>query len=124
MPSFLTDGGLCMAGHTMGLLSAKRLGLYLQCEQVVLEQALTCQQQLAVQGICKRLGEILLERRIVSRDILWKALQAQRRDRLRNCAVFADLDERVLAVLCELVEERGIPAGEEFIHQDDIGDRF
>src|SRR5437764_12495523 len=119
MSSFLTGGGLGMAGYSMGLLSSKRLGLYLGCEQMVLDQALTCQQQLAVQGIGKRLGEILLERRVVSHDTLWAALQAQRRDRLRSCAVFADLDERDLEVLCGLVEERGIPAGEEFIHQDD-----
>src|SRR5437899_1299589 len=112
-----------MPGHTPELLSSKRMGLYLGCDQEVIDQALACQRQLAAQGLRKRLGEVLLERRIVSRDTLRTALKAQRLDRLRSCSVFAGLDERELETLCGLVEERSIPAGEEFIRQDDMGDR-
>ena len=112
-----------MPGPTAELLKAKKIGLYLGCDPAVLAQALTWQQQLAAQGIHKRLGEVLLERRLVNRDTLWTALQAQRLDRLRSCAVFAGLDEPELEVLCGLVEERSIPAGAEFIRQDELGDR-
>src|SRR5712691_3223466 len=107
-----------MSSQTEELLKAKRIGLYLRCDPTVLDQALACQQQCAAQGRHKRLGAILLEWRMVSRDTLWTALQAQRLDRLRSCSVFAGLDERELKALCGLVEERSIPAGAEFIHQN------
>ena len=48
---------------------------------------------------------------------------AQRLDRLRSCSVFAGLETHELKALCECVQERTIHAGEEFIRQDDIGDR-
>src|SRR6185503_5400053 len=86
-------------------------------------QALACQQRWMAQGIHKRLGEILLELHIVSVNTVWAALQAQRLDRLRHCTVFAGLDAHELAALCEFVQERSIPTGEEFIREDDIGDR-
>ncbi len=112
-----------MAEQATELLRAQRIGLYLGCDPTVLSQGLVWQQQLAAQGRHKRLGEILLERQMVSRDTLGAALQAQRLDRLRRCAVFAGLDAQELATLCGLVEERSIPAGEDFIRQDDVGDR-
>src|SRR5262245_45319414 len=59
----------------------------------------------------------------MSDDTLWTALRAQRLDRLRSCAVFAGLKTNELKALCECVQERTIHAGEEFIRQDDIGDR-
>ena len=59
----------------------------------------------------------------MSNDTLWTALRAQRLDCLRRCAVFAGLETHALTVLCECVQERTIHAGEEFIRQDDIGDR-
>ena len=48
---------------------------------------------------------------------------AQRLDRLRSCSVFAGLETHELKALCEFVQERTIHAGEEFIRQDDRGDR-
>ena len=112
-----------MLGQAMDTAQLKRIGLYLGCDRAILDQALVWQQQWAAQGLYKRLGEVLLEQRLVSRETFWAALQAQRLDRLRHCAVFAGLDERELKALCALVEERSIPAGEEFIRQDEIGDR-
>jgi len=112
-----------MAEQAAELLRAQRIGLYLGCDPAVLSQGLAWQQQLAAQGSHKRLGEILLELQMVSRDTLGAALQAQRLDRLRRCAVFAGLDAQELTTLCGLVEERSIPAGEDFVRQDDVGDR-
>lgn len=112
-----------MPGQAMAAPSPKRLGLYLGCDQAILDQALARQQQLAAQGRFKRLGQVLLELRLVSREALRTALYAQRLDRLRHCAVFAGLAEHELRALCELVEERTIPAGEEFIRQAELGDR-
>jgi Cyclic nucleotide-binding domain len=112
-----------MAEQAAELLRAQRIGLYLDCNPAVLSQGLAWQQQLAAQGSHKRLGEILLELHMVSRDTLGAALQAQRLDRLRRCPVFAGLEAQELTTLCGLVEERSIPAGEDFIRQNDVGDR-
>jgi CRP-like cAMP-binding protein len=110
-------------GHTAELHGVEKIGAYLGCDPALLDQALARQWQWAAPGLRKRLGELLLELQLVSSDMFWAALRAQRRDRLRKCAVFAGLEPHELAALCEFVQERSIPAGEEFIRQDDIGDR-
>jgi CRP/FNR family transcriptional regulator, cyclic AMP receptor protein len=114
---------LAMTGPTAELHSAGKIGAYLGCDPALLDQALTCQQQWAARGLRKRLGELLLELQLMSGDTLWTALRAQRLDRLRSCAVFAGLETHELKALCEFVQERTIHTGEEFIRQDDIGDR-
>ncbi|HEY5866208.1 MAG TPA: GAF domain-containing protein, partial [Candidatus Tectomicrobia bacterium] len=112
-----------MTGQTAELHSVKKLGAYLGCDPEALDQALATQQRWVAQGLHKRLGEILLELQLVSGNTIWAALHAQRLDRLRHCTVFAGLDTPELAALCDFVQERSIPTGEEFIQQDDIGDR-
>ena len=112
-----------MTGHTALLQSVKKIGAYLGCDPALLDQALVWQQHWTAQGLHKRLGELLLELQMVSADTVWAALRAQRLDRLRHCTVFAGLATLELAALCEFVQERSIPAGEEFIRQDDLGDR-
>ena len=114
---------LAMTGPTAELHSAGKIGAYLGCDPALLDQALARQQQWAARGLRKRLGELLLELQCMSDDTLWTALRAQRLDRLRSCAVFAGLETHELEALCEFVQERTIHAGEEFIRQDDIGDR-
>ena len=114
---------LAMTGPTAELHSAGKIGAYLGCDPALLDQALARQQQWAARGLRKRLGELLLELQLMSGDTLWTALRAQRLDRLRSCAVFAGLETHELQALCECVQERTIYAGEEFIRQDDIGDR-
>src|SRR5262249_45719840 len=101
----------------------EKIGAYLGCDHALLDQALAWQQQWAAQGLRKRLGELLLESQLMSGDRLWAALRAQRLARLRKCAVFAGLETHELEALCEFVQERSIRAGEEFIRQDDRGDR-
>jgi len=114
---------LAITGLTAELHSVGKIGAYLGCDPALLDQALVWQQQWAARGLRKRLGELLLELQLLSGDILCAALRAQRLDRLRKCAVFAGLETHELEALCEFVQERSIPAGEEFIRQDDIGDR-
>jgi hypothetical protein len=114
---------LAMTGPTAELHSVGKIGAYLRCDPALLDQALAWQQQWAARGLHKRLGELLLELQFMSPDMLWTALRAQRLDRLRSCAVFAGLETHELKALCECVQERTIHAGEEFIRQDDIGDR-
>jgi CRP-like cAMP-binding protein len=114
---------LAMTGHTAELHGVEKIGAYLGCDPALLDQALAWQQQWAARGLRKRLGELLLELQLLSGDLLWTALRAQRLDRLRKCAIFAGLEAHELEALCEFVQERSIPAGEEFIRQDDIGDR-
>ena len=112
-----------MTEHPAELHGVDKLGAYLGCDPTLLDQALAWQQQWAAQGLRKRLGELLLELHLISSDLLWAALHAQRLARLRQCAVFAEIETHALEALCECVQERSIRAGEEFIRQDDIGDR-
>jgi len=112
-----------MVEPTAELRSPKRLGLYLGCDPAALDQALLSQQQWAAQGSWKRLGEVLLASQLLSREVLWQALQAQRLDRLHQCTICAGLAQSDLLSLAALVSERSIKAGEEFIQQDTIGDR-
>jgi adenylate cyclase len=114
---------LAMTGPPAELHGVDKIGAYLGCDPTLLAQALAWQQQWAARGLRKRLGELLLELQLMSGDLLWAALRAQRLDRLRKCAVFAGLETHELEALCECVQERSIRAGEEFIRQDDIGDR-
>ncbi|MGE3540838.1 MAG: GAF domain-containing protein [Candidatus Tectimicrobiota bacterium] len=107
----------------LSLSKQKKLGCYLACDPKHLAQALALQHMLATQGSVQRLGTILIEQQSISRDDLLQALQAQRLDRLRQCPVFAGLAEQDLAALSTLVGERSIPAGVQFIQQDELGDR-
>lgn len=114
-----------MPGETLEfpLSKHKKIGCYLGCQPALLAQVLTWQHQLATQGTHKRLGDLLLERHLVSRETLWQALQAQRLDRLRQCSVFYGLEEHELVTIAALVAERSIPSGAQFIWQDELGDR-
>ena len=110
----LAGEDLAMTGHPAELHSIKKIGAYLGCDPGLLDQALAWQQHWAAQGLRKRLGELLSELQLMSGDTLWAALRAQRLDRLRQCAVFTGLETHELEALCEFVQERSIPAGEEF----------
>ena len=107
----------------LSLYKPRKLGCYLPCDVRLLEQALAAQQQLSGQGISKRLGAILREQQSISREAFWQAIQAQRLDRLRQCRVFTGLLEHELSSIGELVKEHSIPAGVQFIRQDEPGDR-
>jgi len=71
-----------------------------------------------------RLGEVLLEGKLISRVELRAAVQAQRVDRLRGCALFASLSESDLVRLSEVFEEVTCEDGEVLIEQDEADDHL
>jgi adenylate cyclase len=89
-----------------------------------LDQVLELQRQLAERGIHKRLGELLLELRNVNPEALVAAVTRQRQERLQNCRVFRRLSSEELAAISDLVQEKSLSAGEEFICQDTPGTCF
>lgn len=104
----------------MDATEAMKIGQYLACDDEVLERALARQQQLSGEGVSKLLGEILLEAQVVTPQALHTAVQAQRLNRLQGCPVFSGLSPDNLSAVSELVHERSLVAGDEFMRQDDL----
>ena len=102
----------------------RRIAEYLQCDPSLVEQALTVQKELVEKGTKKQLGEILLEMEAISREDLMGAVRDQRHDRLRSSLVFAALSDEELKELTQLVGEKSVSAGEEFIEQNESGSCF
>lgn len=102
----------------------QRIGEYLCCEPETLQEALLRQTELAGEGTRKRLGEILLEMGAVSREDLLTAVHQQRRARLQSCPVSVGISDEELKTLTSFVAEKSLGAGEEFIHQSEMGDCF
>ncbi len=94
----------------------------MQCEQEVVEQALSHQRELVGTGVQKHLGEILLEMEAISREDLIGAIHGQRLDRLRTSPVFSGLEDEELKDITGFVGEKSVSAGEEFIRQGEMGD--
>ena len=102
----------------------KKIGYYLKCDVDLVSQGLSLQRRLASMGIKKRLGEVMLESQIISPDSLKEAIYSQRLDRLRMCRLFSGLTDDELLKFCDLVQEKDVAGGEEFINQDSTGDCF
>ena len=66
----------------------------------------------------KHIGEILVDDGTISRDELDAAIRRQRKDRLRACPVFSTLTETELSALSSRFREITVPAGDQFIIQD------
>ena len=98
----------------------KRIGDYLACSRPLLQNAVKKQgQELKRASKTRPLGEILFEDGYVSRDELDAAIQAQRRDRLRRCPVFATLSDMELSAISTRFTEVSVPPGLQFIIQDE-----
>ncbi len=65
----------------------------------------------------KRLGEVLLEHRLITPEELEASLRAQRVDRLRSCSLFADFPSEALAKLSDAFEEQTLEDGELLVRQ-------
>ena len=102
----------------------KKLGYYLACGIDLISQGLSLQNTLASRGTKKRLGEVLLESQAISQDSLNEAIHRQRLDRLKICRLFSGLTDDELLRFCDLVQEKSVAVGEDFIHQDTSGDCF
>jgi len=103
---------------------AWKIGRYLGLRRSQITRVLDRQTKLASQGIRKRLGELLLDAGIIKPQDLERALGRQRLRRMRTVPVFSTMDKRMQGVLCNLIDEVIVPAGEEFIRQDTVGDCF
>ncbi len=102
----------------------KKIGYYLKCDFDLVSQGLSLQKRLASMGIKKRLGEVMLESQVISQDSLKEAIHCQRLDRLKMCRLFSGLTDDELLKFCDLVQEKDVAGGENFIHQDTSGDCF
>lgn len=101
-----------------------KIGTYLQCPPEALRWALEQQARLAAQGQHRRLGELLVEAQLMSRDALLAALHVQRLARLQRSPIFAGVAAAALEAMSSVVQERRVMAGEEFIRQDTASDCF
>jgi adenylate cyclase len=99
----------------------KRIGHYLTCGLETIRQGLKNQKKLASKGIQKLLGEVLLESGKITQHSLGEAIQLQRWDRLKMCHLFFGLKDSEVKKFCNVVYEKSIVAGEDFIHQDTAG---
>lgn len=91
------------------------LGHYLDCPDEYIESALASQLSAAIGG--KRLGEVLLQDRLISQEQLDQGLIAQRVDRLRRCPLFADFSRANLERVSKVFREVSIEPDQAFIRQ-------
>jgi len=101
---------------------SRRIGDYLRCNPVEIESAASA--QVARRGSRKvvLIGEILVERELISWENLVAALAEQRCDRLRQCLFFSEWTDDELGELSRHVEEVSLRAGESLLRQGDRGD--
>jgi adenylate cyclase len=110
-----------MSADDNGIKAPKRIGHYLTCGIEAIRQGLKNQQKLASKGINKLLGEVLLELGEITQDGISEAIQLQRWDRLKICHLIFGLTDSEVKHFCKVVHEKSFEAGEDFIHQDTIG---
>ena len=98
---------------------ARRIGEYLVVSSGTLKNAVKRQGHLLKLGqVVKRIGEILVENKEITREDLDTAVRKQRIDRIKICPVFSTLTGTELSALSTKFTEISIPAGEQFIYQD------
>jgi hypothetical protein len=102
--------------------ATRRIGEYLSVPSSSIEWAISVQNAEMASGNVKPIGEILIEREQISREDLLNALEQQRVDRLRRCALFAGLSDADIARVSENSEEIALSAGQELLKQDQYGD--
>lgn len=103
--------------ETAVLESSPRLGSYLPCPTPSLREALAAQAGAAPR---KRLGTLLVEVGTISAEQLEACLEAQRVDRLRRCALFANFPRSDLVRLAAAFQEVTVDAGTLFINEGSL----
>ena len=99
---------------------AKRFGDYLVVSPGTLQNAVKRQGQALKQGLQPRhIGELLVENGDISQDEHDNAIKRQRIDRLSFSPVFSMLSKTELAAISSRFKEITVPAGRQFIIQDD-----
>ena len=102
--------------------ATRRIGEYLSVPPSSIEWAISVQNAEMASGNVKPIGEILIDREQITREDLLNALEQQRIDRLRRCALFAGLADAEIARISENSEEIALSAGQELLKQDQYGD--
>jgi adenylate cyclase len=102
----------------------RRIGEYLGCDFSLIRSALAQQRRLAAENRTRRLGELLLEQGLVTREELTEAVFSQRGDRLAECPLFAGMMAEDLAPMRAWVSEVAVAAGDDIVTQDGTGDCF
>lgn len=102
----------------------KKLGEYIQCNSIIIDEILSRQKSTPSFGNKKRLGELLLEKGAITNESLEEAILSQRFDRLQLSPLFSEISQVDLEKILILVSEESIPKGKEFISQDTYGDCF
>jgi len=98
---------------------ARQIGKYLVVSPGTLKNAVKRQGHMLKHGqAVKRIGEILVENNEISREDLETAIRKQRTDRIKACPVFSTLTGTELSALSSKFTEVSVPAGEQFIYQD------
>ncbi len=99
---------------------AKRLGDYLVISSGTLQNAVKKQGQILKLGLPpKTIGEILLENGDITQEEHDNAIRRQRIDRLACSPVFSMLSKTELAAISSRFVEVNVPAGRQFIIQDE-----
>ncbi len=102
----------------------KKIGEHLNISHEVIGKILERQRALKDQGIRKFFGELLVEAGIITEEDLSLALNNQRIERFKSSPFLSGLNNDESQMLAPLIHDLAIPAGEEFISQDKIGDSF
>jgi hypothetical protein len=100
----------------------RRIGEYLKCPQKDIDWALSVQSMEFASGNAKPLGEILVERECVAQEILARALETQRIDRLRRCSLLSDLSWEELDWIGEQTDQIWLKPGETLFKEGQRGD--
>ncbi|NKB38782.1 MAG: cyclic nucleotide-binding domain-containing protein [Gammaproteobacteria bacterium] len=99
---------------------AKRFGDYLIVSPGTLQNAVKRQGQALKQGLTPRhIGELLVENGDITQEEHDNALKRQRIDRLACSPVFSMLSKTELAAISSRFKEITVPAGRQFIIQDE-----
>jgi len=99
---------------------ARRYGDYLVISRGALQNAVKRQGQMLKQGLQPRhIGELLVENGDITREEHENAIRRQRVDRLACCPVFSMLSRTELAAISSRFREVTVPAGRQFIIQDE-----
>ena len=102
----------------------KKLGEYIECDSIIIDEMLSRQKSAPPSGKKKRLGELLLEKGAITNESLKEALLNQRLDRMQLSPLFREVSHADLEKIRNWVSEESIPEGKEFISQDTFGDRL
>ncbi len=102
----------------------RRIGEYVSSDPQDLKTAIARQELLHLAGKQTPIGKLLVEAGVITTSELKTALSKQRLDRLRFSSVFKGISTEELMMISDFVSDVRLPAGVEFIRQDESGDCF